>query len=58
MARAGCRAFSEDVLDDNLSREIATAGGGVGLVVIYGIAKPIRNPFIGSVRRPVIPVAQ
>ncbi|QFT56569.1 hypothetical protein [Microbulbifer sp. THAF38] len=48
----------EAVLDDNPSREIATAGGGDGLVVIYGIAKPVRNPLIGSVRRPVTPVAQ
>ncbi|WP_226642237.1 hypothetical protein [Microbulbifer variabilis] len=48
----------EAILDDNPNREVATAGGGDGLVVIYGIAKPVRNPLIGPVRRPVTPVAQ
>jgi sugar lactone lactonase YvrE len=33
-------------------RRTATLGGGTGMVVIYGIAKPVINPLIGQVRSP------
>ena len=38
------------LVDDNPDRRTATLGGGTGMVVIYGIAKPVINPLIGQVR--------
>ena len=40
------------LVDDNPDRRTATLGGGTGMVVIYGIAKPVINPLIGQVRSP------
>jgi hypothetical protein len=31
---------------------ISTKGGGQGVVVIYGVAAPVKTPLIGSVRQP------
>ena len=31
---------------------ISTMGGGQGVVITYGIAKPVRNPLLGPVRTP------
>ena len=38
------------LVDDDPDRRTATLGGGTGMVVIYGIAKPVTNPLIGQVR--------
>ena len=38
------------LVDDNPDRRTATRGGGTGMVVIYGIGAPVRNPLIGQVR--------
>ena len=38
------------LLDKNPARRTATMGGGHGIVVVYGIAKPVQNPLIGQVR--------
>ena len=38
------------LVDDNPDRRTATRGGGTGMVVIYGIGKPVINPLIGQVR--------
>ena len=38
------------LIDDNPDRRTATRGGGTGMVVIYGIGKPVINPLIGQVR--------
>ncbi|SIO40551.1 NHL repeat-containing protein [Halodesulfovibrio marinisediminis] len=38
------------LLDENPDRRTSTMGGGDGIVVIYGIAKPVLNPLIGAVR--------
>jgi len=38
------------LVDDDPDRRTATLGGGTGMVVIYGIAKPVINPLIGQVR--------
>lgn len=32
-------------------RRTATSGGGTGIAVVYGIAKPVKNPLIGVVRK-------
>ena len=40
------------LVEDNPNRVTATMGGGDGIVVIYGIAKPVTNPLIGAVRSP------
>jgi sugar lactone lactonase YvrE len=40
------------LIDDNPDRRTATRGGGTGIVVIYGIGKPVTNPLIGQVRTP------
>ncbi len=40
------------LLDANPDRRTATRGGGTGIVVIYGIAAPVKNPLIGQVRKP------
>jgi hypothetical protein len=44
--------FIPALTDDNPDRRTATEGGGDGVTVVYGIAKPVRNPLIGQVRRP------
>ena len=38
------------LVDENPDRRTATRGGGTGIVVIYGIGKPVTNPLIGQVR--------
>jgi streptogramin lyase len=38
------------LVEDNPDRLTATRGGGTGIVVIYGIGKPVKNPLIGQVR--------
>ena len=40
------------LVDDNPDRRTATRGGGTGIVVIYGISAPVKNPLIGQVRVP------
>ena len=34
---------------------ISTMGGGQGVAITYGIAKPVRNPLLGPVRNPEVP---
>ncbi len=36
--------------DKNPERRTSTMGGGNGIVVVYGIAQPVKNPLIGQVR--------
>jgi len=38
------------LVDDDPDRRTSTMGGGQGMVVIYGLAKPVVNPLIGQVR--------
>ena len=40
------------VVGKNTPAPISTKGGGQGVVVIYGIAAPVRTPLLGTVRRP------
>jgi hypothetical protein len=40
------------LVDEDPDRRTATMGGGNGMVVIYGLAKPVVNPLIGQVRTP------
>ena len=40
------------LVDEDPDRRTATMGGGDGIVVIYGLAKPVVNPLIGQVRTP------
>jgi len=40
------------LVEDNPDRRTSTKGGGDGIVVIYGIGKPVVNPLIGGVRTP------
>jgi sugar lactone lactonase YvrE len=42
----------EALVADDPDRRTATLGGGTGIVVIYGIGKPVINPLIGQVRTP------
>ncbi|WP_171391461.1 hypothetical protein, partial [Vibrio mediterranei] len=44
--------FIPALVDANPDRRTATRGGGTGMVVIYGIAAPVKNPLIGQVRKP------
>ncbi|HHP0480418.1 TPA: hypothetical protein ACRZ2J_002182 [Vibrio campbellii] len=39
------------LIDKNPDRRTATMGGGNGIVVVYGIATPVKNPLIGQVRK-------
>ena len=41
----------ESVLDRN-AESLSTRGGGQGVVVFYGLAKPVRTPLIGPVQQP------
>jgi streptogramin lyase len=41
----------ESVLDRN-AESLSTRGGGQGVVVFYGLAKPVRTPLIGPVQLP------
>jgi streptogramin lyase len=38
------------LVDEDPDRRTATMGGGDGIVVIYGLARPVVNPLIGQVR--------
>jgi len=38
------------IVNDNPERRISTMGGGHGVSVIYGVAKPVVNPLMGPVR--------
>jgi hypothetical protein len=40
------------VLGNNPPGPISTYGGGSGLVVIYGVAAPVKTPLMGHVRKP------
>lgn len=40
----------ETVVSDNPNRKLSTNGGGNGIVVFYGLAKPVKTPLIGQVR--------
>ena len=45
-----------EALDNQKSLgRISTMGGGHGVAITYGIAKPVRNPLLGPVRSPEIP---
>jgi hypothetical protein len=41
----------ESVLDRN-AESLSTRGAGQGVVVFYGLAKPVRAPLIGPVQQP------
>jgi hypothetical protein len=41
----------ESVLDRN-AESLSTLGGGQGVVVFYGLAKPVLTPLIGPVQQP------
>jgi len=41
----------ESVLDRN-AESLSTLGAGQGVVVFYGLAKPVRTPLIGPVQQP------
>jgi len=38
------------VVSDNPDRKQSTNGGGNGIVVFYGLAKPVKTPLMGQVR--------
>ena len=38
--------------DADPARPTSTWGGGSGIVVIYGVAAPVKTPLMGPVRRP------
>ena len=38
--------------DAGLARPTSTWGGGSGIVVIYGVAAPVKTPVMGQMRRP------
>jgi hypothetical protein len=40
------------VVSTNAPDPISTKGGGQGIVVIYGVAAPVKTPLLGAVRRP------
>lgn len=40
----------ETVVSDNPNRKLSTNGGGNGIVVFYGLAKPVKTPLSGQVR--------
>lgn len=42
----------DSVVAKDPAEPISTKGGGQGVVVIYGVAAPVRTPLIGKVRRP------
>jgi hypothetical protein len=41
----------ESALDRN-AESLSTRGAGQGVVVFYGVAKPVRTPLIGPVQQP------
>ena len=42
----------EPLLSPNPKRVTSTRGGGTGMAVIYGVAKPVLNPLLGGPRFP------
>ena len=38
------------LIEKNPDHDISTKGGGAGILVIYGVAKPVINPVMGEVR--------
>lgn len=43
---------TDAVLGDSPSGSISTKGGGSGLIIIYGVAEPVKTPLMGTVRKP------
>ncbi len=40
------------VVSNDPPRPISTQAGGQGIVVIYGVAAPVKTPLMGQVRKP------
>ena len=41
-----------DAAFDRAAEPLSTLGAGQGVVVFYGLAKPVRTPLIGPVQQP------